>query len=195
MKIITRENLLDNLDFYIKEIVSGKVFVFPTDTIYGIGCDATNSNSIKRIKKAKQREFNKPISFIAPDIEWIKKHYEVQEGHEEYLNRLPGAFTYIFQRRENCPISTQINPEVSQADGIRIPNHWFYHDVISQIQVPFCCTSANISGRVNILSINQIEDEMKPYVDYAIDDGKLPSGAKGSTIIDLSKDNPKILRE
>ena len=195
MEILTQEEVLENVGELEKEILKGATMVFPTDTIYGIGCDARNSNSIKRIKRAKQRSRNQPISFIAPSINWITQHYEVQDWHEEYLKKLPGAFTYIFQRKNNCPISIEINPKVSQADGIRIPNSWFYHDVISQIQIPFCCTSANISGKVNILSIEQIEDEMRPFVDYAIRGDRLPIGARGSTIVDLSRDEPKILRQ
>ena len=80
----------------IESILEGSVFIYPTDTIYGIGCNATNSDSVKKIRKLKGRLSN-PFSVIAPSVEWIKENCVVAKDGEEWLKKLRGPYTLIFK--------------------------------------------------------------------------------------------------
>ncbi len=102
---------------FVDEIKKGSVFVYPTDTIYGLGCDAGNSESVASIKKIKCREVGKPMSVIAPSVEWIKEHCDVaDELIEKYL---PGPYTLILKKKD-----VNFLRDVSAGDslGVRIPD-------------------------------------------------------------------------
>ena len=73
MQIVTKEEFLGSKAFYLKRISGGAVFIYPTDTIYGIGCDATNDAAVKRIREIKHRSEN-PFSVAVPSKNWIKGH-------------------------------------------------------------------------------------------------------------------------
>ncbi len=163
----------------IENIKAGKIFIYPTDTIYGIGCDATNIRAVERIKEIKSRDKDKPLSVIAPSINWIKENCIIDK--ELDINKyLPGAYTLILKKK---------NPDflrhVSNSDtiGIRIP----YCDFIKQIQkanVPFITTSVNLSGEPFASSIKEISEEIINKVDIVIeaeDETKL--SGKPSTLV------------
>jgi L-threonylcarbamoyladenylate synthase len=186
MKILTKKQFLENKEFYIKEIISGKVFIYPTDTIYGIGCNATLSSKINKIKEIKQRE-NKPFSIIAPNKIWIKENCEIQE---KYLEKLPGPITLILKiKNKNC-ISKEVNNS-SNTLGVRIPNNWF-SKIIKKANIPFITTSVNISGQKHITNIDELKTSIKNKVDYIINSGTLSGNP--STIIDLTSNKVKIIK-
>lgn len=78
MQFLSKEDVLKNKQSYIEEMTSGKIFIYPTDTIYGIGCNARLSESVKKIRQIKQRTTN-PLSVIAPNREWIDANCRVNE--------------------------------------------------------------------------------------------------------------------
>lgn len=189
MEVISKKNFLDSIDYYLMQMKEGKVFIFPTDTVYGIGCIATNVDSILRIREAKKRD-NRAMSIIAPSIDWIKKNYIINEYSNVYLDQLPGKYTFILEYN-NIVLPKEIN-ERSNDHGVRIPEVWF-SDVIAKLDQAFIATSANISGQKPIKNINDIDSHMYDYIDYMIDDGTL--GTNPSTIIDLRTPECKIIRE
>ena len=102
---------------FVEDIKNGAIFIYPTDTIYGLGCDAENNESIGLIRKIKYRDKDKPISIIAPSKEWIKKHCIVEDKLlEKYL---PGPYTLILKKKDKNFLKT-----VSSNDslGVRIPD-------------------------------------------------------------------------
>lgn len=169
----------------IKRIHFGEIFIYPTDTIYGIGCDATNEGSAKSIRVIKKR-FDKPFSVIAPNKLWITRNFNVSKS---YIDKLPGPFTYVMQaRKHNIVAST-----VAHGDkiGVRIPNHRFTA-VIQRSRKPFVTTSVNLAGEAPYTDIKKIPREIIDSVDVVIDAGKLEN--KPSTVLDLTENFPKILR-
>ena len=80
---------------YVDEILNGKIFVYPTDTIYGLGCNALDGASVNKIKKMKGRDKDKPISVIAPSIDWIRENCIVDFDLHKYL---PGPYTLILKK-------------------------------------------------------------------------------------------------
>ena len=168
---------MSNLSFtMIYQIKSGEIFIYPTDTIYGIGCDATNIEAVEKIKKIKGRDRDKPLSVIAPSLGWIKENLIVDVRLEKYL---PGPYTLILKKKDKNFLN-----HISSGDslGVRIPDT----ELTKEIQasgVPFVTTSVNLSGEPFMTSLNDLNSEIKNKVDEVIDAGEL-SGRPSTLIID-----------
>lgn len=158
-----------------EEILKGKIFIYPTDTIYGLGCDATNISAVNKIKNIKGRDKDKPLSIIAPSINWIKENLIIDVDLEKYL---PGAYTLILKKKNKDFLS-----HVSSSDsiGVRIPDHPFTKE-IQKSQVPFITTSVNLSGEPFLVDLNDLNKEISEKVDYLIISETILSG-KPSTLI------------
>jgi len=165
------EKIIKNLK---QEIRKGKIFIYPTDTIYGLGCNAENIKSVEKIKQMKQRDKGKPLSIIAPSKEWINKHLIVDCDLDKYL---PGPYTIILKKKNKDFLS-----HVSNTDsiGIRIPDNEFTRK-IQESSLPFITTSVNLSGEPFITKISDINPDILESVNYIIDYGEL--NGKPSTII------------
>lgn len=187
MKTITKQGFLENSNFYLNEIKKGKIFIYPTDTIYGIGCDATNQKSINKIRKIKKRD-TKPISIIVPSKNWIEENCRVQNKKE--LNKLPGPYTFILTLKNQNSIAKEELVANLKAIGIRIPNNWF-SKWLSKNNLTFVTTSVNLSGESHLVDPKELKQEIKNQVDYLINDNVLTENP--STIIDLR--NNEILRK
>lgn len=188
MEKITKDEFLEKSEFYFDEIKKGKIFVYPTDTIYGIGCDALNGKSIEKIREIKKRD-SKPMSIIVPNVEWIKENCVVDENGEDKLAKLPGPYTFIVKLKNQEAISRKELVRDLEGIGVRIPNNWF-SEWISKNNLVFVTTSVNISGEAHLVNPNNLEKEIENEIDYLIDDG--PLTGKASTIINLL--NNEILR-
>ncbi|MBR9705390.1 threonylcarbamoyl-AMP synthase [Candidatus Pacearchaeota archaeon] len=163
----------------INEIKFGKIFIYPTDTIYGIGCDATNKRAVKKIKKIKKRDKNKPLSIIAPSKKWIKENFITDYNISKYL---PGPYTLILKKKNPNFLN-----HISKTDsiGIRIPNNNFTK-VIQKSNLPFVTTSVNLAGETPIKNTNEIPEKIKYKINYIIDRGPL-TGRPSTLIIDGKK--------
>lgn len=188
MNLISKKEIEERKEFYFNEILNGKIFIYPTDTIYGIGCNALNEDSVNKIREIKQRE-SKPFSIIVPSKKWIKDNCIINKSTIKWLNKLPGPYTLILKIKNKEAIAKSITNTDSL--GVRIPNNWFAR-LISKSKIPFITTSVNISGQPHIHSINELSNQIKNEVNYIIDDGKLNNPP--STIIDLTKDKEEIIK-
>jgi len=157
-----------------KELLAGKIFIYPTDTIYGLGCDATNKEAVEKIKKIKQRDKDKPLSIIAPSIDWIKENCIIDCNLNEYL---PGPYTIILKKK-NSDFFRWIS--ATDSLGIRIPDCDFCRK-IQKTGVPFITTSVNLSGEPFALTIKDISETIKSQVNHIISIGSLTG--KPSTLI------------
>jgi len=170
------------MDKFVKEILKGKIFIYPTDTIYGLGCNADNKDSVEKIKQIKERDRDKPLSVIAPDFKWIEKNCLVDVELSKYF---PGPYTLILRKKDKAFLSHVSNTEFI---GIRIPACDFYEN-IKKARVPFITTSVNLSGESFAKSIGEISRSILNKVDVILDEGKL--NGTPSTII---KDGKEISR-
>lgn len=187
MEIVKIDDLVRNerkRRHIVESMVMGKIFIYPTDTIYGIGCNAMDSDVVKRVRAIKSS--SQPFSVIVPSKGWIKQ-YMVTKG--KFLNRLPGPYTLVYKKR---------NPDflniVSDSDslGIRIPKH-FFSELVCEAGIPFVTTSVNVSGQQHVTNVDEIPETIKNSVDFIVDAGQLNDNP--SRIIDLTSDQPKILRQ
>jgi L-threonylcarbamoyladenylate synthase len=157
----------------ISKILEGKIFIYPTDTIYGIGCNAENNEAVDKIREIKKRDSN-PFSVIAPSIEWIQENLILDVDLNKYL---PGPYTIILKKK---------NPEflnwVSSTDslGVRIPDHKFTK-ILQKSKVPFITTSVNIIGEPFAIKISEIKPELLEKADFVIDEGTL--NGRPSTLV------------
>ncbi len=170
----------------IKEIKEGKIIIYPTDTIYGIGCDAKNSASVQKIREIKNRT-EKPFSIIAPSRQWIYDNFEVE--NKNYVERLPGPYTFILKTKTEGIVSRHTSN--GKTIGIRIPNHKIT-GMIQKSQTPFITTSINLAGEEPVNDIRKIPKRILRWVDMVIDDGTLSS--QPSVIIDMTAEIPRIIK-
>ena len=177
MKVYSKKDINKEI---IEEIAKGAVFIYPTDTIYGIGCDATNDKAVKRVRKMKGRAA-KPFSVIAPSIDWIKENCSLTNHAKAWLLKLPGPYTLIInlKRKAVCP---QTNMGLKNL-GIRIPDHWI-SDVSAKVGKPIVTTSVNLEGKPPATKLEQLE---KFDVDFIIYEGE--KEGRPSTLVDTVSGN------
>ncbi len=157
-------------------ILEGKVFVYPTDTVYGMGCDAKNEKSVKRIRDIKKRR-DKPFSVIAPSKDWIIRNCKVKMKD---LDILPGPYTIIAKLKKDA-VCSDVNLGMDTI-GLRIPKHWF-SGLIGELGIPVVTTSVNVSGKKYMTSIDNIDIKIKEKVDFLVYEGKLDG--RPSNIVNL----------
>lgn len=171
----------------------GAVFIYPTDTIYGIGCNALKDKSVLKIRKLKMRD-NKPFSVIAPSKKWILKNCVIKSAHKKYLNKLPGKYTLVLKLKHKNSVSRTVN-NGSGTLGVRIPAY-FISKIAAELNIPIVTTSVNITGKKNIVSLRQLNLlENKRIVngtDFMLYTGK--KGGKPSTIIDLTGEKAAVIK-
>ena len=159
---------------HIQEILAGKIFIYPTDTIYGIGCNAEDKQAVEKIKQIKSRDKDKPLSIIAPSKEWIKQNCIVDVELDKYL---PGPYTLILKKK-NPDFLNQVSP--TESIGVRIPDCSFSSQV-EKAKVPFITTSVNLAGEPFATTIDNIPNQILKKADVVIDEGEL--NGRPSTLI------------
>ncbi len=188
MKVVKLTDALENRavrEEIVRRVRHGAVIVYPTDTVYGIGCNATDSGAVSLVRKLKGTKH--PFSVIAPSMEWIRENFDVR--FPEYLDMLPGPLTLILRKRREC---VSENVSFSGSVGVRIPSHPFTA-VLQETGVPVVSTSANISGQKTIERIGGLPEGFRKEVSIAVDGGTL--GTRASRIIDLTGERPRVVRE
>jgi L-threonylcarbamoyladenylate synthase len=182
-------------DFLIEEIKEGKIFIYPTDTIFGIGCNAADDKSIKKIFEIKKRGL-KATLVIAPSKEWIYTNCEVNEKQKnEIETKLPGPVSFILKLKKESIENNIISKELlcgKDTIGIRIPDSKFT-SLIEKLGLPFVTTSVNISDKPPALKLEDISKEILSQVDYVISTDETLLGTP-SSIYDLTENEIKQLR-
>jgi len=169
----------------------GGVIVYPTDTIYGLGCDIFNAKGIKRIYQVKQRDARKPFSFICSDISDVANYCQVSNFAYKILKRhLPGPYTFVLDATRQVPglLTTK-----QKTVGIRIPDNPIALAIVRELGHPLVTTSANTSGDDPVNDPEEIAIRFGKAVDMVVDGGILMGDS--STVISLVDDNIEVLRE
>lgn len=194
---INPNNLRQSVDAMaeaVRVIKMGGAIIYPTDTVYGLGCDATNRDAIERLFRIKKRPKTKPVPIIARDMDMVKKLAWFDKKVEDALAKIwPDAVTVVLKKKYILPeIITAGKPTV----GIRIPDYKLVHYLMEVAGVPLVATSGNISGQPPSHKISEVVTQFAAELtqpDLIMDAGDLP-GSEPSTVLDLSSDNPKIIR-
>lgn len=188
MEIVTKEEFLLEKVKYFRLISQGAVFIHPTDTIYGIGCNATNESAVQRIRSIKQRS-STPFSVIAPSKKWVFDNCEVSPEGGEWLGKLPGPYTLIFKLKNKSAVAAAVNLN-NDSLGIRMPKHWFT-EVVAELGFPVVSTSANITGEPYMTSTEDLDDSIRQKVDFIVYEGE--KHGKPSTIVKLFEKEVEVV--
>ena len=189
-----RNNIdLEELKESAKIIRNGGIVIFPTETVYGIGTNGFNEESIKKIYELKRRDFNKPISLLVSNMEMVEMVAKDITNLERALMKQfwPGPFTIILKKKK---IVSDILTANEDTVGVRMPSGKVAKKLIEYAEVPIATPSANISGRVSGINIDDIKADFEGKVDCIIDNGTSELGV-ASTIVKVVDNVPYILRE
>ena len=177
------------IDLAHNAIANGEVIVYPTDTLYGFGVDATNTVAVQRLNRLKGRV--QPLSIVLESVEEMHDYAEFDDDLQSNIELLfPGQYTVLLPAKQNklSPLVQTGSPKV----GIRIPDHFFPIKLIQLLGKPIITTSINRHGNEPLNDVTQVEIDF-PNIDIFEDSNHIPS--KGSTIIDFSTSPPEIIRE
>ena len=175
---------------------NGGIIVYPTDTLYGLGVDALNEKALTRLYLLKQRGEKAPVSLMVPNISTIKKYTAKlsPEINNALKKLLPGKVTVILPQKDKDTLPYLFRMNKKNKLGFRIPRHNVCSALNKSYPNPITTTSANISGKANALTIQDIIAQFGDKLDLILDAGPV-KGKKGSTIIDFTKNPFLVLRE
>ncbi len=175
---------------------SGGVVIYPTETCYGIGVDATASNAVNKLIQYKGDRKNKPISIAVADKKMAQDYSEFNPAAENLFdNFLPGPITVVCQGKHR--VDSRLESEMGTL-GLRCPKHDLALKIIRAFGKPITSTSANVSNGKTPYEISDILDNLpeskKELIGLIIDAGKLPHHPP-STIVDITLNTPRVLRQ
>ncbi len=167
------------------------VIVYPTDTVYGLGCDIASKKALERVRRIKKFDNRRHLSFVFADLKTISLYAQVTDNDYKLLKRyLPGAYTFILKATRLVP---RIVLTKKQEVGIRIPDNRICQALLAELGNPILSSSVRLPDDQLLDDPREIERIYKGQVDLVIDGGTfLP---EPSTIITLFDGPPTILRE
>ena len=173
---------------------NGGIILYPTDTVWGIGCDATNDTAVNRIYEIKRRNDNKSMLVLLDSVAKLDRYVnDIPDLAYDLIEMSEKPITIIYEK------SMGLSPNISKANetvGIRVTNEAFSKRLIERFKKPIVSTSANISGEANPASFLEISEEIKAAVDYVVEYRQNGEKAKPSSIIMLGNSGEiKVIRE
>jgi len=168
----------------------GGIVIYPTDTVYGMGCDLFNKKGIERIYEIKRRDRKQPLSFICSDLKDISRYAQVSDGAYKIMKRLlPGPFTFILNASRSVP---KIILPKRQTTGIRVPDNRICQALVGEMGSPIISTSVK-DGDGELLSDPRIIEELYgKRVDMIVDGGII--AATPSSVISLLDEGVEVIR-
>jgi tRNA threonylcarbamoyl adenosine modification protein (Sua5/YciO/YrdC/YwlC family) len=169
---------------------AGGVIVYPTDTIYGLGCDITSKKAVEQTRRIKGRDAKKPMSFVCADLADISQYARVSNLAYRILKRcLPGPYTFVLPATKETPRILQTRQKTV---GLRAPDHPVPLALVRELGRPILSTSANYTDQEVITDPGELEQTLGRRVDLILECGQLP--VLPSSVISLIGDEVNILR-
>lgn len=185
-------------------LLNGAIMLYPTDTVYAIGCDLNAKSAVERVRQIKQLANDKPLTFLCPSLSNVSTYAFVADTSYRIMKRLiPGPYTFLLPATKLVPRLVQ-NPK-RKTTGIRVPNHPVCLALLEALGNPIISTSAHVPtneheedqniGREGKSQLSWVElcDALDKMVDIIIDTGQEPT-YQVSTILDLTTGEPIIIR-
>lgn len=174
----------------VEALRKGGMIVYPTDTLYGLGANATDEEAVARVGEAKGRDEEKPMSIICSGLPMIEEHCEVSPANRTVMaEMLPGPFTVVLPVKKVLPKNL-----CGKTVGVRVPKYFFLLAVIKTCGFPITGTSANLSGEKDPCSVEEVPWSIKRAADVIVDGGRCLHSAP-STVVDMCGERPKVLRQ
>jgi tRNA threonylcarbamoyl adenosine modification protein (Sua5/YciO/YrdC/YwlC family) len=170
---------------------SGGLVIYPTDSVYGLGCDLFNKKAVARIYQIKGNDKRKLLSFICPDLKGIAEYaYVSNPAYKIMRHLLPGPYTFILTATKQVP---RILLENRKTVGIRVPDNPICQALLAEFNSPIISTSACLHGQAYLSDPDEIAETFVRTVDLFLDAG--PGGLEPSTIVDLTGEEPVLVRQ
>ncbi|MGL6038467.1 L-threonylcarbamoyladenylate synthase [Soonwooa sp.] len=178
----------------IESLQNGGTILYPTDTIWGIGCDATDPQAIKKVFDIKHRDANKSMIILVENEKRLQDLVDVPEMAWEIIDLSEKPVTIVYESAKGLPKEALAE---DGSIGIRLVKDDFCKKLISKLNKPIVSTSANISGDKSPLTFSDISQEIIDAVDYAVEENREKiSKYSGSSVIKIWKNGQiKVLRE
>ncbi len=176
----------------VEVMLNGGIIIYPTDTVYGMGCSIENKNAIEKIYLIKRQRPDKPFSFVCSDLTHISTYAHVNNSAFRVMKRLiPGPYTFILpsQRLKQLP---KLLLSKRKTVGIRVPASPVAHALVKGLGHPVLSTSVTLPDGEIVNSPEEIISSFTNRVDLILDGGMLVS--EPSTVIDLTGDEPEVVR-
>jgi len=191
IKVYQKNPQLRAIKQAVEILITGGLIVYPTDTIYGLGCDLHNKKALEKLYRIKQMDEKTPLSFISPDLSEVARYAAVSDKAYRLLNRyLPGPFTFIL------PATREVNKHMlykRKQIGIRVPDDNICKMLTRTLGNPVINTSVPLWGEKILNSGEAIHEHFAKQIDLVLDIGVLVS--EPSTIVDLTADPIEITRQ
>ncbi|PZO14383.1 MAG: threonylcarbamoyl-AMP synthase [Leptolyngbya foveolarum] len=181
------------------DLRQGAIMLYPTDTVYAIGCDLSAKNTIKRVRQLKQLANDKPLTFLCSSLSNIADYAQVEDAAYKIIKHLiPGPYTFLLPATKAVP-KLVMNPK-RRTTGIRVPKSPLCHALIEALGNPIISTSAlsvvrnSTEDDIEALSKAELFDRIEKQVDVIVDNDTDLS-YQVSTIIDLTSSSPRVVRQ
>ncbi|MBF2074384.1 MAG: threonylcarbamoyl-AMP synthase [Synechococcales cyanobacterium C42_A2020_086] len=174
---------------------AGAVMLYPTDTVYAIGCDLNVKSAVERVRQIKQLSSDKPLTFLCSSLSNIAAYAYVSDAAYRLIKRLiPGPYTFLLPATKLVP-RLVMEPK-RKTTGIRVPDHVICQALLTAVGNPLISTSAPSAVQAADAHLSQAElfDRLDKLVDVMIDD-QSPVSYQVSTILDLTHDQPMVVRK
>lgn len=170
---------------------AGGIIIFPTDTYYGLGCDIFNKEGIEQIFRIKNEVDNKLLSFICSDLKDISQYAKVSDyAYRTMKHLLPGPYTFILPAAKLIPKKLWSKRKTV---GIRVPDHSVTIQIVKELGHPIVSTSTTTRKGEPLIDPFEIKNIFNSQVDLMLASNAI--SFKPSSVIDLSSDEPEIIRE
>jgi tRNA threonylcarbamoyl adenosine modification protein (Sua5/YciO/YrdC/YwlC family) len=186
----------------IEQIVAalqkGAVMLYPTDTVYAIGCDLRVKSAIEKVRRIKQMSNDKPLTFLCSSLSNIAEYATVSDRAYRIMKHLiPGPYTFLLPGTKQVP-KLVMSPK-RKTTGIRVPEHTLCQELLTTLGNPLVSTSAHLpddDGEYPTLNLEKayLFDALENQVDIMIDN-QVDPGFKVSTILDFTADEPEVVRQ
>jgi tRNA threonylcarbamoyl adenosine modification protein (Sua5/YciO/YrdC/YwlC family) len=174
----------------VDALSAGDVIAYPTDTVYGLGCDILNKKAIDRLYQIKSMDRSHQLAFICPDLGDIARYAVVENPAYRILRRLlPGPYCFILEATREVPKLLQSKRKTV---GIRIPHHEVILSIVRGLGRPVISTTANLKGQDAFVDPDEL-DEHFPGLSMVLDAGA--GGTVPTTVVDLTSGVPVVVRE
>jgi tRNA threonylcarbamoyl adenosine modification protein (Sua5/YciO/YrdC/YwlC family) len=169
---------------------SGGIVIYPTDTVYGMGCDLFNKKGIERLHEIKRRDRKHPLSFVCADLKDISRYARVSDDAYKIMKRcLPGPYTFILEASRIVP---KIILPKRQNTGIRIPDNRICQCLVAEMGSPVISTSVKDESGELLSDPRIIEELYGKKVDLIIDGGII--AAEPSSVVSLMDEGVEVIR-
>jgi len=173
----------------------GAVMLYPTDTVYAIGCDLNSKAAIERVRQIKRLSNEKPLTFLCPSLSNIASYAYVTDAAYRLVRRLvPGPYTFLLPATKLVP-RLVMSPK-RKTTGIRVPDNAICQALLETLGNPVISSSAPIPPDLDHHEVDKpaLFDFLSPLVDIVVDDGNPVLGHQVSTMLDLTEEEPTVLR-